>query len=61
MEEQLWVEVVVEEVVAFEALEGVAGIPAVVFSMLRVSLHLVPAVQVHVHVDAGGVAGQAAS
>ena len=53
-------EEVVEEVMAVEALEGAAGIPAFAFSMLRVSLHLVPAVQVHVHVDAGGVAGQAA-
>ena len=51
-------EEVAEEVMAVEALEGAAGIPAVVFSMLRVSLHLEPAVQVHV--DAGGVAGQAA-
>ena len=54
------VEEVAEEVIAVEALEGAAGIPAFAFSMLRVSLHLVPAVQVHVHVDAGGVAGQAA-
>ena len=54
------VEEVAEEVMAVEALEGAAGTPAVAFSMLRVSLHLVPAVQVHVHVDAGGVAGQAA-
>ena len=41
-----------------EALEAMAGLPAVAFSRLHVSLHLVPVVQVHV--DAGAVAGQAA-
>ena len=48
---------VVEEVVVVETLEGAAGLPVVVFSRLCVSLYLVPVVQVHV--DAGGVAGQA--
>ena len=49
---------VVEEVVVVEALERAAGLPAVAFSRLHVSLHLVPVGQVHV--DAGGVAGQVA-
>ena len=49
--------VVVEEVVVVEALEGAAGLPAVAFSRLHVDQHLVPGVQVHV--DAGGVDGQA--
>ena len=47
---------VVAEVV--EALEAMAGLPAVAFSRLHVEQHLVPGVQVHV--DAGGVAYQAA-
>ena len=50
--------VVVEEVVVVEALEGAAGLPAVAFSRLHVEQHLAPGVQVHV--DAGGVDGQAA-
>ena len=50
--------VVEEEVVVVEALEGAAGLPAVAFSSLYVEQHLVPGVQVHV--DAGGVDGQAA-
>ena len=50
--------VVEEEVVVVEALEGAAGLPAVAFSRLPVEQHLVPGVQVHV--DAGGVDGQAA-
>ena len=41
-----------------EALEAMAGLPAVAFSRLHVEQHLVPGVQVHV--DAGGVAYQAA-
>ena len=47
---------VVAEVV--EALEAMAGLPAVAFSRLHVEQHLVPGVQVHV--DAVGVAYQAA-
>ena len=47
---------VVAEVV--EALEAMAGLPAVAFSRLHAEQHLVPGVQVHV--NAGGVAGQAA-
>ena len=47
-----------EEVVVVEALEGAAGLPAFAFSRLHVEQHLVPGVQVHV--DAGGVDGQAA-
>ena len=47
---------VVAEVV--EALEAMAGLPAVAFSRLHVEQHLVPGVQVHV--DVGGVAYQAA-
>ena len=50
--------VVEEEVVVVEALEGAAGLHAVAFSRLHVEQHLVPGVQVHV--DAGGVDGQAA-
>ena len=50
--------VVEEEVVVVEALKGAAGLPAVAFSRLHVEQHLVPGVQVHV--DAGGVDGQAA-
>ena len=50
--------VVEEEVVVVEALEGAAGLPAVAFSRLHVEQHLVPGVQVHV--DVGGVDGQAA-
>ena len=52
---------VVEEVVVVVALEEaaeLAGLPAVAFSRLHVEQHLVPGVQVHV--DAGGVDGQAA-
>ena len=45
-----------EEVV--EALEGMAGLPAVAFSKLPVLQHLVPGVQVHD--DDDDVAGQAA-
>ena len=41
-----------------EALEAMAGLPAVAFSRLHVEQHLVTGVQVHV--DAGGVAYQAA-
>ena len=41
-----------------EAMEAMAGLPAVAFSRLHVEQHLVPGVQVHV--DAGGVAYQAA-
>ena len=47
---------VVAEVV--EALEAMAGLPAVAFSRLHVEQHLLPGVQVHD--DAGGVAYQAA-
>ena len=51
-------EVVLQEVVVVEELEGTAGLPSVAFSRLLGEQRLVPVVQVHD--DAGDVAGQAA-
>ena len=47
-----------EEVVGVEAVDGMAGCSADVFSKLHVVQHLVPGVQVHVDADCD--AGQAA-